>query len=142
MPEKDVTNLSVTAAFLDSGRVIANAANAAGVVAGIGCFIVGPGYRRGILACSILLWFIECYYAVRVAIDASLFRVLASDPEGAAHAIDNLVQRRGERSLKDRTHGALALWRRQIAFLILQLAALALGVILWLLAASAATLPA
>ena len=119
----------LTASFLDSGRVIANSGNAAAIIAGIGCIITGPTNSRLVLAGSLLLWLVENWFAVRVAIDSSLFRVLAADPEEASRQLDAKLNR-GGRTLADRTRGALALWRKQIAALAIQLAALAAGIVL------------
>jgi hypothetical protein len=123
---------SITAAFLDSGRALANAANAAAIVAGVGCVMTGPIYSRIAVTGSILIWFLESYYAVRVAIDSSLFRLLATDPEEAARDLDNFLgtSREPSRSIEDRARGALSLWRRQIAALTLQLTALIAGIVL------------
>ena len=125
----------LTASFLDSGRVLANAGNAAAIVAGIGCIgcigcIVASPSRSGlVLGGSLLFWFVECWFAVRVAIDSSLFRVLADDPEEGGRQLDAMLNRSG-RTLADRSRGALALWRKQIAALSMQLAALAVGIVL------------
>lgn len=121
---------NITAGFLDSGRVLANVANTAAVIAGVGCVIMSPGYSRLALAASIALWFVESYYAVRVAIDSSLFRLLATDPEGTSRHLDNFLRTTKERSLEDRTRGALALWRRQIVYFTVQLATLLAGIML------------
>jgi hypothetical protein len=144
----------LTASFLDSGRILANAGNAAAVVAGIGCIIAGPSCGRWVLAGSLLVWFVECWFAVRVAIDSSLLRVLAADPEEAGRQLDDLRSRPGagplrpdtapsrpdaapfgtatvrERPIADRTRGAMKLWRKQIAALAIQLAALTAGTVL------------
>ena len=130
--QRDLMGANITAAFLDSGRVLANAANAAAVVAGLGCVMTSPVYSRFAFAGSMIVWFVECYYAVRVAIDNSLFRLLATDPEEAARRIDDFLGTSTEpsRSLEDRTRGALTLWRTQIVCFALQLAALIAGVIL------------
>ncbi len=126
---------TLTASFLNSGRVLANAGNAAAMVAGVGCVVAGPPGSRWVLAGSLLFWFAECWFAVRVAIDSSLFRVLAPDPEEAGRQLDAMLPHRGaatvrERSLEDRTRGALRLWRKQIAALAVQFAALAAGITL------------
>ena len=119
----------LTASFLDSGRVLANAGNAAAIVAGIGCIVASPSYSGLVLGGSLLFWFVECWFAVRVAIDSSLFRVLADDPEEGGRQLDAMLNRSG-RTLADRSRGALALWRKQIAALSMQLAALAVGIVL------------
>src|SRR5260370_20186849 len=85
----------LTASFLDSGRVLANAGNAAAIVAGIGCVVPGPSCSRFVLAGSLLFWFVECWFAVRVAIDSSLFRVMAADTEEAGRQLDAMLVRPG-----------------------------------------------
>jgi hypothetical protein len=125
----DNIGCGLTASFLDSGRAIANAGNTAAIVAGIGCIVAGPGYGRWVLAGSLLFWFVECWFAVRVAIDRSLFRVLATDADEGGRQLDAMLNRAG-RPLPDRTRGALALWRKQIAALAIQLAVLAAGIVL------------
>src|ERR1039457_5256187 len=119
----------LTRSFLGSGRVLANAGNAAAIVGGVGCVVAGPVYSRIVLAGSLLFWFVECWFAVRVAIDGSLFGVMAGDPGGGGGRVAGLVNRTG-RPLAERSRGALALWRKQIAALAVQLAALAAGIIL------------
>jgi type IV secretory pathway TrbD component len=123
----------LTASFLDSGRILANAGNALAIVAGIGCVVAGPSCGRWVLAGSLLVWFVECWFAVRVAIDSSLFRVLAANPEEAGRQLDAMLFRTAtvrERPLADRTRGAMNLWRKQIVALAVQLAALVAGIIL------------
>ena len=123
-------NPNIAASFLRSGRTLANAANAAAVVAGVACFISNPAYTRILLAGSILLWFVECYYAMRVAIDASLFRAMSVDADAVARDLDAFLKRSAGRPLQDRTRGALELWRRQIAALVVQLATLFAAIVL------------
>ena len=120
---------ALTASFLDSGRTMANAANAAAVIAGLGCVMVEPSGSRIALAASILLWLAQCYFAVRVLIDASLFRVLAGDLEEGTRRLDEVLNR-PNRTVEDRLRGALGLWRGQIVTFVLQLAALAAGAVL------------
>jgi len=125
----DAVECQLTASFLDSGRTIAHAGNAAAVVAGIGCMTGGPFAGHLVLALSLVFWFVGCWFAVRVSIDSSLFRALAGDAEEASRQLDRMLRRPG-RPLAERTRGALALWRKQIAALALQLAALAVGIAL------------
>ena len=122
----------VTASFLESGRTIANAANAAAVIAGIGCY-----FGRSTTAVAILLglslaaWAVESWYAVRVAVDRSLFVALAQEPADGADWLDvllvdwKLIKTAKSRNMTDRMQGAMRLWRIQGAALVLQLAALA-----------------
>jgi hypothetical protein len=127
---------SVTASFLDSGQVLANAGHAAAVVAGVGVALEHSLAVRLLFAFSILCWPVGCYFAVRVAVDRSLFRVLAGDPENGGRLLDELLQSwsfaKGgkERSMEDRSRGALALLRRLAIFVTVQLAALVAGILL------------
>ncbi len=125
----DNIGCGLTASFLDSGRVLANAGNAAAIVAGIGSIVSGPSAGRWVMAGSLLIWFVECWFAVRIAIDCSLFRVLAADPDEGGRQLDVMLNR-GGRTLDDRARGALALWRKQIAALAVQLTMLTVGIAL------------
>jgi hypothetical protein len=123
----------VTAGFLESGRTLSNVANAAAVIAGIGAGVSTSGV---LLVVSLAAWLVESWFAVRVAIDRSLFRTLASYPQDGADWLDallvdwNLVKAATSRSMADRSRGALRLWRMQAAALTVQLATLAAGIIL------------
>jgi hypothetical protein len=125
----------ITTAFLDSGRTLANVANAAAVVAGVGCWFARPSSGVA-LGLSLVAWLVETWFAVRVAIDRSLFRSLAEEPADGADWLDallvdwKLVKTAQSRSMPDRIRGALGLWRRQSAALALQLAALAAALVL------------
>lgn len=77
----------------------------------------------------LLLGVVEKYWSQRVAIDAELFDVLAqrvNDFEIAGHELDTALYELGlapvvtVRSFTERSHGALALLRRQIAVLAAQ----------------------
>jgi len=130
---KSVSEYEVAAGFLDSGRVLANAAHAAGAVAAIACLSRPHGLERLAIVASLLCWPVSCYFALRVAIDASLFRALAGDSEDGASHLDELLVRMRlrrrvvERSPMDRVNGALRLWRCQIVMLALQISPLILG---------------
>jgi hypothetical protein len=129
---------SAAAGFLESGKVLANAANAGGVVGGVACVLAGPVYPRVILAASLLFWFLASWLAVRVAIDAKLFRVMAAAEDGEA-AVDHLLLNWGFRvkskhdSMESRILGALGLWRRAVVTLAIQLTLLAVGLTMRLL---------
>jgi hypothetical protein len=77
-----------------------------------------------------MCWLAGCYLAARVAIDASLFRQLADDPSERCRDLDEWLHRDTERTLTDRTRGALALWRWQVAVAVVQLMALAAALLL------------
>jgi len=125
----------VTAGFLESGRTLANAANAAAIVAGVGCWWsrTASGILLGL---SLTAWMVETWFAVRVAIDRSLFRTLGEHPADGADWLDallvdwKLTKIAQSRTMADRTRGALRLWRMQSSALALQLAALGGGMIL------------
>ena len=129
MPHPDAMSCEITASFLDSGRVLAHAGNGGAILAGVGSLMVGSELARTVLAVSLLFWFVECYYAVRVSIDSSLFRVIAADPEESVRRLDEVLHR-AERPLEDRRRGALGLWRKQRAALAAQLATLMAGIVL------------
>lgn len=126
----------VTAGFLESGRTLSHVANAAAVMAGVGYWYEGPGASAAVLALSLLCWVVESWFAVRVAIDRSLFHTLAEDPDHGASRLDallvdwNLVKAPKSRSMADRIRGALRLSRMQSAALVLQLAALGAAMML------------
>jgi hypothetical protein len=125
----------VTAGFLESGRVIANAGNTAALIAGIGCWS-SQGIVGVLLGVSLAAWLLESWFAVRVAIDRSLFHSLAGEPADGADWLDallvdwKLLKRAQSRSMPDRSRGALQLLRLQVAALAVQLAALALALVL------------
>jgi hypothetical protein len=126
----------VTAGFLESGRTVANVANAAAIVAGVGYWYEGPGASAVGLAVSLVFWAVESWFAVRVAIDRSLFHTLAEEPGEGADWLDALlvdwkmVKSPKSRSMADRSRGALRLWRMQWVALGLQLTALGCAMIL------------
>jgi hypothetical protein len=78
----------------------------------------------------LLFWIVECWFTVRVMIDASLFQYLAAEPEHGWRRLDELLsdsrlRRMPEgRSVADRRRGAIGLWRRQAVTLAIQLSAL------------------
>jgi hypothetical protein len=121
----------LTQSLLDSGRVISQAGNVAALLAGAGWLLPGPSLSRRAFLVSLLCWIAGCWLAMRVAIDASLFRVFAEgDSAATGKALDDLLVRQGfgnpqnDRNLADRSRGALRLWRGQIAAFAAQLAIL------------------
>ncbi len=109
----------VTASFLESGQLLANASHAAAVVAGFGAVAAHSAVAGFLFSSSMLCWLCECWFAVRVAIDASLFRRLAGEPEDGWRRLDDWMSACGflraseGRSTAKRASGAVALWRRQ-----------------------------
>jgi hypothetical protein len=126
----------VTAGFLESGQTLSHIGNAAAVIAALGFWYESFGASADALAVSLLLWLVQCWFAVRVAIDRSLFFTLAENGEESADWLDALLvdwkflKSAKSRSLADRSRGALRLWRMQQAALVLQLAVLGAGMIL------------
>jgi hypothetical protein len=126
----------VTASLLESGWILANAGHAAALVAGFGSVAAHHATARLLFSSSMLCWLVECWFAVRVLIDTSLFRHLAGEPEDAWGRLDELMgawgflrARQGRRP-EDRSRGAMALWRRQAIALGMQLAILIAAVVL------------
>ena len=120
----------VAASFLESGGILANASDVAAVVAGFGT-VAGHSAIAGLLfSSSMLCWLCECWFAVRVAIDASLFLRVADESEDGWRQVDEWInafgflRAREGRSVADRARGAVALWRRQAVALAIQFAIL------------------
>ena len=120
----------LTARFLDSGRMLANAGHVAALVAGAGAVAAPSTVGRLAFGSSLLAWTIGCWFAVRVTIDTSLFHLLAEEPEDGWRRLDELLRdsrlRRMPhgRTVADRTAGAIGLGRRQTIALGIQLATL------------------
>jgi hypothetical protein len=120
----------VTASFLESGQILANASHAAAVVAGFGTAAAHSAIAGLLFSSSMLCWLCECWFAVRVAIDASLFRRVADESEDGWRQVDEWMNACGflrlseGRSIADRARGAVALWRRQAVALAIQFAIL------------------
>jgi hypothetical protein len=116
----------VIASFLESGRTMANAGQAAAIVAGFGSIAGHAALPRLLFASSLVCWLAEGCFAARVRLDAALFQHLAEQPEEPWRRVDELVnslshRRAGEhRDIEDRRRGALTLWRRQVIALALQ----------------------
>ena len=123
----------VVASVLDSAPILANASHAGFIIAGAGLAFAAPASARVTFAISMLGWCAGCWAAVRVAIDTSLFRVMAAEPDRAAQFLDEalknlrLSSRANPRPLRDRCRGALRLWRYQLTAFIFQICTLAIG---------------
>jgi hypothetical protein len=130
----------VTASFLRSGQVLSNFSNCAAVIASFGTLLARPAAERLVFAASILCWPVACYFGVRVAIDASLFRELGRQPTDGAHALDEMLRTRGflrvrpERTLTERSRGAFRLWIRMMIIVAVQLVVLAAAMVVQALA--------
>ena len=84
-----------------------------------------------VVVIGVLLGILEKYYALRVAFDGDLFRMVASDPQwlsGRTAALDDALGQLGlapvdktGRSWALRSQGALKLLRQQVLFLAVQL---------------------
>jgi hypothetical protein len=126
----------VVASILDSGATLANASHAAAVIAGFGV-LAHPlvAAARFAFAGVILCWFAGCWLAMRVRIDASLFRMLTEEAATRSRRMDELllgwgfVKRPRERSIDERCRGALRLWRFQVAAFVIQCCGLVAGLI-------------
>lgn len=111
-------NCRAAAAILQSGRTLAHAGNTGALIAAFDLF-ASHGVAAVLLLVSLVFWLVQTYFAVRVAIDASLFRVLGEHPEDNTSAMDSLltnwklIKRANTRGLADRCHGALRLWKMQ-----------------------------
>ncbi|MCQ2998465.1 hypothetical protein NLO98_01685 [Pseudomonas syringae] len=95
-----------------------------------------------ILAVSVtILGLLEKYYAIRVAFDADLFHVIASDPQWPTDrtaALDDALIKLGlqpvdkaGRAWSVRSQGALRLLRQQLLFLAIQLLVLLSAVVIF-----------
>jgi len=126
----------ITSIFLESGQTLALISHTAALVAGIGSAAAYSTVPRAMFGGSLVWWLVECWFAVRVAIDASLFRHLPGEGEDRWRRLDELVAGWGlgktaqGRSAADRSRGAMALWRRQAVTLTIQLVMLIAAVLL------------
>jgi hypothetical protein len=127
---------AAAASFLDSGRLLSNVSNCAAVIAALGALLARRNVERLVFAGSMLFWPVVCYFALRVAIDASLFRAMGPAPADSGRALDELLHAWGlgnkkpARSIAERSHGALGLWKRTIVTAALQLVALAAALVM------------
>ena len=125
----------VAAGFLTSGRTLSNAANAAAIVAGMGCWYANQPLTDGLLGLSLLAWLAQSWFAVRVAIDHELFLTLAANQPDGAGSLDsllvdwNMIRVPKLRSVADRCNAAIGLWRKQSYALVAQLLALAAALV-------------
>lgn len=101
--------------MLDSWRVLVLAGNAAALIAGLSTW--NSLTQRVLFTAVLLLWPALCWYGMRVAIDASLFRAMAKSPEESALVLDaflitqGLAKKPKARPIDERCGAALRLWR-------------------------------
>jgi hypothetical protein len=62
------------------------------VIAAVGALLAQPVAERLVFAASILCWPVACYFGLRVAVDASLFRELSREAADGGQAIDELLR--------------------------------------------------
>lgn len=126
----------ITSIFLESGQTLTLISHTAALLAGIGSATAHSTVPRAMFGGSLVWWLVECWFAVRVAIDAWLFRHLAGEPEDRWRRLDELLSGWGlrktaqDRSAADRRRGAMALWRMQAVTLTIQLVMLIAAVLL------------
>ncbi len=130
---------NIVASLLDSATLLANAGNTGALIAGIGCLFGDQSkpYML-VLGISLLLWGAQTWFAVRTNICASLFRDLAENPGAGRARMDDLLYgwrlipepKQKERSIADRSLGALWFLRNQRILLRIQLVTVAVGLLL------------
>ncbi len=126
---------AVAAGFLRSGQVLSNCANCAALIAAGGALLAHAPAARLLFTTSVLCWPAGCYFAMRVAIDARLFCELGREGAEGGQALDEVLHAWGlanpkpGRTVAERSRGALRLWRRQMAAVAVQLAAMAAGLL-------------
>jgi hypothetical protein len=127
----------VLAAFLDSGRIVNLSSHTVALIpAGALLFSAADSHPAQLCwSLCLLLWPLQCWLALRVAIDAGLFKVLAVDSE-TLNRFDEVLRdwqlRRKSlpRTAAERCRAALGLWRRQVLVGAVQIATLGLGLAL------------
>jgi len=79
---------NVTAGFLASGSTLATIAYVAAIIAGFAYWYAAPGASADVLAFSLACWMVGSWFAVRVAIDRSLFRTLRDHDRIAQNPVE------------------------------------------------------
>jgi len=136
MTPKPQVECALAAAFLQSGRVASNAANISALIGAAGALVSHVPAARWLFAASLVAWAAGCYFGLRVAADAALFRALGPEPGERADILDEALRAWGlgngkpGRTIAERSRGAIRLWRSLIAAVALQLAALSAGIII------------
>jgi hypothetical protein len=120
----DSFDCRATAAVLRSGKSAVVAGHVAAVISALS--IRSGGWI------ALLVWCAVIYLAVRVRMDALFFELLADHP---AEQFDDWMKAAGlrkhasPRTIQDRRHGALRLWRGLIAAVIVEIALTLVGVL-------------
>ena len=122
---KPATECRATASLLRSGSTLVLPAHvgAASAVFHIHSQAHGAWFCIASLSC----WCAVAYFAVRVKIDAGFFELLAADPDHAPQQLDEFLDKAGLRkiskslTIEERCKGALGLWRKMVAMVVLQL---------------------
>ncbi len=128
---KSATECRATASLLRSGSTLVLAAHVGALLAGFHVQSQAPGIW--LCFASLLCWCVVLYLAVRIKIDAGFFDLLAADPDHAPEQLDQFLDKAGLRKLSksrtndERCQGALGLWRRMVAMVIVQLVLLFLA---------------
>ena len=124
---------AATAGVLDSGKMLAYASQAAAVAAALGSGVLP--YARYVFGLSLWCWAVSCWFPVRVAIDASLFRAMAEEPAAGMRRLDELLNAWGfapesaGRGFEERCGGAVRLWKLQAVSIVLTMAGFALRMV-------------
>jgi hypothetical protein len=117
-----------TAAVLRSGATIALAGHVAVVISVLSESAVWIKW------CSILVWCLIVYLAIRIKIDVRFFELLAVQP---AEHLDAWLNTNGLRkstrpkTIPERRRGALRLWRALMAGVAIEIALLLLAMLRW-----------
>ncbi len=114
-----------TASLLRSGSTLVLPAHVGALLAGLHIH----SQAHGVWFCfaSLLCWCVVVYLAVRIKIDAGFFEILAADPDHAPEQLDHFLDNAGlrkvskSRTIDERCRGALGLWRKMVAMVVVQL---------------------
>lgn len=119
-----------TAALLRSGASLALAAHVTVVISVLSTWNAGP--VAWIKWCSVLVWCLVVYLAVRVKMDARFFELLAVHPAEQLDAwldIAGLRKSARPKTIQERRRGALRLWRALAAAVAIEIALMLLGML-------------
>ncbi len=125
-----------TAAVLRSGSSLALAGHTAAVMS---VLLMGTGRTAvWIECCSMLMWCAVVYLAIRLKMDVLFFELLAGDRSAEDHRAGQLDgwldaaglrKNAGPRTIQERRHGALRLWRTMVAAVVMQIALMSAGML-------------